>query len=72
MRLAGEDGLRVQQLLQAAVWCPPIIFLTGYGTITMTVQALKAGAVDFLQKPFEEHALFVAVRDALARPRDAG
>jgi FixJ family two-component response regulator len=53
VRLAGENGLRVQQLLQAAVWCPPIIFLTGYGTIPMTVQAMKAGAVDFLQKPVD-------------------
>jgi RNA polymerase sigma factor (sigma-70 family) len=65
VRLAGEDGLRVQQLLQAAVWCPPIIFLTGYGTIPMTVQAMKAGAVDFLQKPVDDDALLAAVATAL-------
>jgi FixJ family two-component response regulator len=65
VRLAGENGLRVQQLLQAAVWCPPIIFLTGYGTIPMAVQAMKAGAVDFLQKPVDEDAFLAAVATAL-------
>jgi FixJ family two-component response regulator len=65
VRLPGENGLLVQQSLQAAVWCPPIIFLTGYGTIPMTVQAMKAGAVDFLQKPVDEDALLVAVAAAL-------
>jgi FixJ family two-component response regulator len=65
MRLPGENGLLVQQALHAAEGCLPIIFLTGYGTIPMTVQAMKAGAVDFLQKPVDDEALLAAVATAL-------
>ena len=65
MRLPGENGLRVQQALQAAEGCLPIIFLTGYGTVPMAVQAMKAGAADFLQKPVDEDALLAAVAAAL-------
>jgi RNA polymerase sigma factor (sigma-70 family) len=65
VRLAGEDGLLVQQSLRAAFWCPPIIFLTGYGTIPVAVQAMKTGAVDFLQKPVDDDALLAAVATAL-------
>ena len=65
VRLPGENGLLVQQSLQAAAWYPPIIFLTGHGTVPMAVQAMKAGAVDFLQKPVDEDALLAAVAAAL-------
>jgi RNA polymerase sigma factor (sigma-70 family) len=67
VRLTGEDGLRVQQILQAAAWHPPIIFLTGYGTISMAVKAMKTGAVDFLQKPVDEAQLLAAIAAALER-----
>jgi FixJ family two-component response regulator len=65
VRLPGENGLLVQQSLQAAAWCPPMIFLTGHGTVPMAVQAMKAGAVDFLQKPVDEDVLLAAVAAAL-------
>jgi FixJ family two-component response regulator len=73
VRLTGEDGLRVQDTLQTAAWCPPIIFLTGYGTIPQCVRALKGGAIDFLQKPVDDEALLAAIATALeqdARTRD--
>jgi RNA polymerase sigma factor (sigma-70 family) len=65
MRLSGENGLRVQQALQAAEGCLPIIFLSGYGTIPLCVQAMKQGAVDFLEKPVDDEALLAAVATAL-------
>src|SRR4029434_2436151 len=73
VRLTGEDGLRVQEALWAAAWRPPIIFLTGYGTVPQCVRALKGGAIDFLQKPVDDEALLAAIATALeqdARTRD--
>lgn len=49
----------------------PIIFITGYGDVPMTVQAMKAGAVEFLTKPFSDETLIVAVREAIERSRAA-
>ena len=49
----------------------PIIFITGYGDVPMTVQAMKAGAVEFLTKPFGDDALLSAIRQALERSRTA-
>jgi FixJ family two-component response regulator len=65
VRLPGENGLLMQQVLHTNGGCPPIIFLTGYGTIPMCVRAMKQGAVDFLQKPVDEDALLAAVATAL-------
>jgi FixJ family two-component response regulator len=65
--LAGENGLMVQEALRAVVDSPPIIFLTGHGTIPMCVQAMKAGAVDFLQKPVDATVLQAAIATALAQ-----
>jgi len=65
VRLMGEDGLRVQEALQTAAWCPPIIFLTGYGTVPLCVRALKGGAIDFLQKPVDDEAVLAAIATAL-------
>jgi FixJ family two-component response regulator len=67
VRLTGENGLRVQQARQHAAWYPPIIFLTGYATIPLCVQAMKAGAVDFLLKPVDAEALQATVATALAQ-----
>ena len=49
----------------------PIIFITGYGDVPMTVQAMKAGAVEFLTKPFDEDALLSAIRHAIERSQTA-
>jgi FixJ family two-component response regulator len=74
VRLAGENGLMVQEALRAAVWHPPIIFLTGHGTVPMCVRAMKAGAVDFLLKPVDDEDLLAAISTALEqdyRTRDS-
>ncbi len=61
VRMPGTSGLDVQQQLALRGNAKPIIFLTGYGDIPMTVQAMKAGAVDFLTKPFREQTVLDAV-----------
>jgi FixJ family two-component response regulator len=69
VRLAEENGLVLQDTLRRTERCLPIIFLTGYGTVPLCAQALKAGAVDFLLKPVEEHALLEAISRALGADR---
>jgi FixJ family two-component response regulator len=74
VRIAGENGLMVQEALRTAVWRPSIVFLTGHGTVPMCVQSMKAGAVDFLQKPVDEEDLLAAIATALEqdyRTRDS-
>jgi len=61
VRMPGSSGLDLQQHLAALGNTKPIIFLTGHGDIPMTVQAMKAGAVDFLTKPFRDQTLLDAV-----------
>ena len=65
--LPGMSGLEFQQQLRNAGLQIPIIFVTGYGDIPMTVKAMKSGAVEFLTKPFEDQHLLYAVQQALAR-----
>jgi FixJ family two-component response regulator len=71
IQLPGLSGLDLQRELAQAGVQLPIIFLTGHGDIPMSVQAMKAGAVEFLTKPFHPQALLAAVRQALARDRRA-
>src|ERR671919_1884812 len=71
VRLPGLSGLDLQRELAAAQITMPIIFITGHGDIPMTVQAMKAGAVEFLTKPFRDQELLDAVQQALARDRQA-
>jgi FixJ family two-component response regulator len=61
VRMPGLSGLDLQRYLASSGNVKPIIFLTGYGDIPMTVQAMKAGAVDFLTKPFRDQVLLDAV-----------
>lgn len=65
--LPGMNGLELQRQLRTAGFHIPIIFLTAYGDIPMTVAALKSGAVEFFTKPFDDQALIDAIRQALAR-----
>jgi FixJ family two-component response regulator len=65
--MPGPSGLDLQAGFRERDDALPIIFLTGHGDIPMSVQAMKAGAVDFLTKPFQRDALLSAVRTALAR-----
>ena len=69
VRLPGLSGLDFQRELTARDICIPIVFLTGHGDIPMSVRAMKAGAVEFLTKPFRDQDLLDAVRVALDRDR---
>jgi FixJ family two-component response regulator len=67
VKMDGLSGLDLQRELAAANVHLPIIFITGHGNVPMSVQAMKAGAIEFLTKPFRKDELLDAVRQALAR-----
>jgi len=67
--LPGLNGLELQKHIAAERTDMPIIFITGYGDVPKTVQAMKAGAAEFLTKPFDDEVLLGAVRQALERSR---
>jgi FixJ family two-component response regulator len=67
VRMPGASGLDLQHHLSATGNSKPIVFLTGHGDIPMTVQAMKAGAVDFLTKPFRDQSLLDAVTAGIER-----
>jgi len=69
VRLPGRSGLDFQRELAAANIHVPIIFITGYGDIPMSVQAIKGGAIEFLTKPFRDQDLLDAIQLGLARDR---
>jgi FixJ family two-component response regulator len=71
LAMPGMDGLDVQRALSAAGCRRPIIFLTGCGDVPTSVQAMKAGAVDFLTKPVQAEDLLAAVRNAIEIDRRA-
>jgi FixJ family two-component response regulator len=69
--LPGLNGLELQKRVAIERTDVPIIFITGYGDVPMTVQAMKAGAVEFLTKPFSDHVLLSAIRNAIERSQTA-
>jgi FixJ family two-component response regulator len=69
--LPGLTGLDLQRLIAGERTDMPIIFITGHGDVPMTVQAMKAGAVEFLTKPFSDDVLLRAIRAALERSHAA-
>ena len=69
--MPGLNGLELQKRVAAERPDVPIIFITGHGDVPKTVQAMKAGAVEFLTKPFKDDVLLSAVRQALERSRVA-
>jgi len=71
VRLKGLSGLDLQKRMATAGGEIPIIFISGHGDIPMTVQAMKAGAVEFLTKPFRDQELLDAIYQALERDRNA-
>ena len=71
VNLPGLNGLDLQKRVAADRTDMPIIFITGYGDVPMTVQAMKAGAVEFLTKPFSDDVLLGAIRNAIERSQTA-
>jgi len=69
--LPGLNGLDLQKRVAVDRIDMPIIFITGYGDVPMTVRAMKAGAVEFLTKPFRDDVLLTAIRHALERSHTA-
>jgi RNA polymerase sigma factor (sigma-70 family) len=65
IRMPGLSGLELQEELTKAEMTLPIIFMTGHGTVPMSVRAMKAGAIDFLEKPFEDQALLDLIQHAI-------
>ncbi len=71
IRMPGMSGLELQDELTKTGQLIPIIFITGHGTVPMSVRALKAGAVDFIQKPFEDQEFLDAINHAIEMNRQA-
>lgn len=69
IRMPGMDGLEVQQALQDAGVGLPVIIMTGHGDVGLAVKAMKAGAVDFIEKPFEKAVLLSAIEHGVERLR---
>jgi len=65
--LPDLNGLELQKLIAGDRGDMPIIFITGHGDVPMTVQAMKAGAIEFLMKPFDDEVLLSAIRNAIKR-----
>jgi two-component system response regulator FixJ len=65
VRMPGLDGLEVQARLNALGIVMPVIMLTGHGDVTLAVRAIKAGSIEFLEKPFERAVLLAAIEDGL-------
>jgi len=67
IRMPGMDGLEVQQALQEKGVGLPVIIMTGHGDVTLAVKAMKAGAVDFIEKPFEKEVLLASLDQGFGR-----
>lgn len=67
IRMPGMDGLEVQQKLREKGVALPVIIMTGHGDVTLAVKAMKAGAVDFIEKPFEKAVLLSAIEQGIER-----
>lgn len=72
VRMPEMDGIEVQQALRARGVSSPVIVMTGHGDIDVAVQAMKHGAVDFIEKPFEKAVLLDAIEEGFARLENAG
>jgi len=67
IRMPGMDGLEVQESLKAKGVTLPVIIMTGHGDVSLAVRAMKAGAVDFIEKPFQKAVLLGAIEQAMSR-----
>jgi two-component system, LuxR family, response regulator FixJ len=71
VRMPGLDGLQVQAAMRDRGIAMPVVVLTGHGDVTVAVQAMKAGAIDFLEKPFEKAAVLDAIQRGFSRMDNA-
>ena len=71
VRMPGMDGIALQRRLKADKNGIPVIVMTGHGDIALAVDAMKAGAVDFIEKPFDDEVLIGAIKTALRRGRES-
>jgi len=69
VRMPGVSGIEVQERLAALGSTLPIVFITGHGDVSMAVRAVKAGAIDFIEKPFNDQELLDKIHEALALDR---
>lgn len=69
IEMPGVNGLELQAQLRQRGFRLPIVFITGHGTVPMSVEAMKQGAMDFVQKPFDSPSLIEIIRKAIARSR---
>lgn len=67
VRMPGIDGIELQRRLATAGLDVPVIVMTGHGDIALAVEAMKAGAIDFIEKPFDDEVLIAAIKAAIAR-----
>ncbi len=65
VRMPGMSGMELQEHLKAQDWCLPVIIVTGHGDIPMAVRAIRGGAVDFLQKPYNDQTMLDRIQHAL-------
>jgi two-component system response regulator FixJ len=72
IRMPGIDGLALQRRLTELGINLPVIVMTGHGDVPLAVEAMKAGAVDFIEKPFDDAALLAAIQSALDRYNEVG
>ncbi len=70
VRMPGIDGLELQRRLGELELRLPVIVMTGHGDVPLAVEAMKAGAVDFIEKPFDDEVMLSAIRAALGRQAD--
>jgi len=72
VRMPGMNGLELTRHLKASGVALPIVMITGHGDVPLAVESMKAGVVDFLEKPFNDEALLQAIRSALTKTGPAG
>lgn len=70
VRMPGMDGIEFQEKLTESGVDAPVIIMTGHGDVRLAVRAMKAGALDFIEKPFEDHAILASIAEAIGKQAD--